>query len=519
VLPTSPAFPAAFFGVALAAAVPVPLYPPVRLGALGEYNAATARLLTAVEAVLVLTEPRIAAVLGEALERARPRLGARAVGALPAPAGPRSLPAVGPGDLAFIQFSSGSTQDPKPVALTHAAVLAQCAMLEVMLPPAPAGQERRGVSWLPLYHDMGLVAGPLLAAHVRGTLALVPPELFLARPSLWLRALSRHRATLTPAPPFALGLCARRIGEAEMTGVDLSALQLLTVGGEPIVPATVSAFAARFASAGLDPRAIRPVYGLSEAALAVTFCPPGRLLRVANVDPELLARGTVAAGPRPVVSVGVPLPGVEVELRDGDGAPVGEDRLGRIHVRGPSLMSGYFGRPRETAEALSGGWLDTGDLGFVADGELHVSGRVKDVVIVRGANHDAQEFEAGLAGVPGVRPGCAVAAGFLPPGAEAEELLVLAERDPLAPAVDDHALEGSVREAVLRGTGVAPHTVALLAPGSLPRTASGKLRRAEALRRFQAGTLRPPPGADAVRLAGALARSAAAHLRARAGRG
>jgi acyl-CoA synthetase (AMP-forming)/AMP-acid ligase II len=278
-------------------------------------------------------------------------------------------------------------------------------------------------------------------------------------------------------------------------------------------------FGERFGRFGFSPGALVPVYGLSEAALAVTFSRPGVPMSVRRVDPVRLARdGVVGDGDREVPSVGVPIPGVELELRRAGGAPVGEGELGRIWVRGPSLMTGYLNDPEGTARALVDGWLDTGDLGFVAGGELHVHGRAKDLVIVRGANHSPDEFEAALAGVPGLRPGAVVALGFAPDGAGGEELLLLAERG-RDPAVEDRALEEAVRRALLERTGVAPHTVRLLEPGTLPRTSSGKLRRQEALRRLLAGTLGPPRRVGLVRLALEAARSQLAFGRARRRRG
>jgi fatty-acyl-CoA synthase len=258
-----------------------------------------------------------------------------------------------------------------------------------------------------------------------------------------------------------------------------------------------------------------PVYGLSEAALAVTFGRRGAPLAGEKVDPVRLARdGVVVPGEREVMSVGTPVPGVEVEVRDGRGHAVGEGRLGRIFARGPALMREYLGDPAGTAKALRGGWLDTGDLGFVHGGELFVHGRAKDVVIVRGANHAPEEFEAPLASVSGLRAGCAVALGWAPEGGTGEALVVLAERARDGTG-DDRELEARVRRVILEATGVAPHTVRILAPGTLPRTSSGKLRRQEALRRFIGGKLAPPRGVNPLRLAVEAARSQLAYVRAR----
>jgi fatty-acyl-CoA synthase len=373
------------------------------------------------------------------------------------------------------------------------------------------------VSWLPLYHDMGLIAALLAAMSYPGPLVLVPPEHFLARPALWLRAIARHRGTFSAAPSFAYAYAADRVADADLAGLSLASWRLAANGAEPVSAEAMRRFAARFAPHGFDPGALLPVYGLSEAALGVTWGRTGRPLAGRRIDAVRLARdGVVADGDREVVSVGTPLPGVDVEVRGADGGPAGAGRLGRIYVRGPSVMREYLGDPEGTRATLAGGWLDTGDLGFVADGELYVHGRAKDVIMVRGANRAPEEFEAALAGVVGLRPGCAVALGFEPAGGAGEALLVLAERRRVAP-LDDAAVEAAARRAIVDRTGIAPHTFGLLAPGTLPRTSSGKLRRQEALRRWIAGTLSAPRPSGALGLALAAARSQLAFRRARRG--
>jgi acyl-CoA synthetase (AMP-forming)/AMP-acid ligase II len=512
VLRTEPAFLDAFFGAWLAGAVPVPLYPPVRLGRMDEYAAQTGRAIAVSGARVVVSGGGTRRLLGAAIERARPPLGCRdaaALGRVPA----RISREVPPDALGLVQFSSGSTVDPRPVALTHAALAAQADALVAATAPGPADVL---VSWLPLYHDMGLIGALLGAMSYPGPLVLLPPEHFLARPGLWLRAIARHRATISAAPSFAYAYAADRVKDADLERHSLATWRLALDGAEPVSADAMRRFAMRFEQHGLDPGALVPVYGLAEATLGVTFSRPGRPLAGRRVDPVRLAReGIVAAGPREVVSVGTPLPGVEVEVRTPSGGSAGEGRLGRIFVKGPSLMREYLGEPGQTRAALAGGWLDTGDLGFVADGELHVHGRAKDVVIVHGANRAPEEFEAALAGVAGLRPGCAVALGFEPPGGAGEALLVLAERAREAAEGGDAELEAAARRAILERTGIAPHTVRLLAPGTLPRTSSGKLRRQEALRRHAAGTLDAPRAVTGLRLALEAARSQLGYLRAR----
>ncbi len=510
-LPTSPGFMDAFFGTLLAGAVPVPLYPPVRLGRLEEYHRSTARMLEMSGAALVLTDSKVRLLLGAPVAAARPRLGCLTVEDVSREPGDLVREA-SPQALALIQFSSGSTVDPKPVALRHDNLMAQLAALEAELPP-PEDRAPVGVSWLPLYHDMGLIGCLLSALYYPGGMVLLPPEVFLARPALWLRALSRHRGFVSPAPNFAYGLCLKRVKDAELEGVDLSGWRYALNGAEPVSLETLRRFTERFGRWGFQPGAMRPVYGLSEASLAVTFPVAGRGPYALNVDARVLAAERRAVeGTRPVVSVGRPLPGFEVQVRDSLGHEVPERHVGRVFARGPSIMEGYFGHPEATVRALDeAGWLDTGDLGFEADGELFLTGRAKDLVIIRGANHAPQEFEETLEAVDGLRAGCAVALGFTPEGEQDEVLLLLAEH---APGATVDGLEERVREAVVAGTGVRPHTVRILAPGTLPRTSSGKLRRSEALRLFLADELSAPKKVRAVGLVVEMARSALAFARA-----
>jgi acyl-CoA synthetase (AMP-forming)/AMP-acid ligase II len=508
VLPTCPAFVECFFGVMLAGGIPVPLYPPVRLGKFDEYHRKTAAMLQAVDAVLVVTDQRIRRFLGVAVEKAAPRLGCVVASDL----GVEEVVEVGlnPDDIAFIQFSSGTTHDPKPVALTHENLLYNLATIGNYL--ADAGMAAPvGVSWLPLYHDMGLIGNLLSAFYVPGPLVLLPPELFVTRPGAWLRAISRHRATISAGPNFAFGLCVNRIRDDELDGVDLSSWRLCLNGAEAVSAAMQRQFSERFEPWGFDASALTPCYGMAEASLAVAFKPAGTMFKTLAVENDTLAsRGVVEPGSKELVSVGVPLAGVEVEILDDQAQPVPPDRTGRIFVRSPSVMAGYFGRKDLTDEALHDGWLDTGDLGFVHDGELFVCGRHKDTVIIRGANHAPQDFEAALEGLPGVRTGCAVAVGFVPEGEEEEALAMLVETTPDA----SPALASDVSSRVLERTSILPAHVELLAPGTLPRTSSGKMRRREARAQWQAGNLTVPKKVSPIRLMFYAAKGDLSHARA-----
>ena len=528
VLPTGPAFYDAFFGCQLAGLVPVPLYPPVRLGRMDEYYQRTANMLTSVQASLVLTDRRVRRLLGPVVESAAPSHGCLALEdlALEDLALEDLAPAPHPDHLAFIQLSSGTTVEPKPICLTHRQVQANvAAILDTILRAFPeeatdgdsADLRHAGVSWLPLYHDMGLVGCVLTALARPGDLTLIPPELFVARPAVWLRTISRHQATISPAPNFAYSLCVDRVRDKDLQGVDLSSWRVALNGAESVTPAVLESFVRRFGGWGLRPEALTPVYGLAEATLAVTFSPLDRPFRWRHFDSEALAsRGRAAevqdnndGSPGvPLVSLGCPLPGFKVRVVDGAGTPLSPGRLGRVQVSGPSIMAGYFGRPRQTSKTLQGGWLDTGDSGFLLDGELYLHGRDKDLIILAGRNHAPQELEQCLDGLSGVRTGCVAAVGILPPGEPGERLVMLVERARAAPhRVDDKTLEEQIRSRLAEGAGQRPWRVEVLAPGTLPRTSSGKIRRGEARRRYLCNQLTPPERVGWFSLASHLVRS------------
>ncbi len=518
VFPTGPEFIDAFFGCQLAGAVPVPLYPPVRLGRLEEYHAQTARLLRASGSVLVLADGRVRRILGEAVAAAPPRLGCRTLDELPAPVPGAPWP-VAPGDLALVQFSSGTTVEPKPVALSQRAVMAQVGALDSFWPRSSAG-EQSCVTWLPLYHDMGLIGCVCAAVAHPGTLTLLGPEAFVARPALWLRAMARYGATISVAPNFAYGLCTAKIRDEELAGVDLSRWRLALNGAEAVAPEVLRGFCARFARWGFRPEALTPVYGLSEAALAVTFSDLDRPYRTRQFSRAGLAGGRAEeeAGGRELVSVGRPLPGFALRVVDPEDTSLPNSFVGRVLIQGPSLMDGYLGRPEATARVLRDGWLDTGDLGFTLEGELYLTGRAKDVLILRGRNHAPEEVEHAVHGVPGARSGCAVAVSYLPEAAAGERLLLFVERSRAGRAFDDDTLAEACRRAVLHEAQLDPDEIHVLVPGTLPRTSSGKLRRAETLRRHLAGELTPPKPPSALGLARAMLRSRAALRRLRRNR-
>jgi len=498
VFPTGVAFMDAFFGCLMAGAVPTPVYPPVRLGRMEEYHHRTARMIDLAGARLVLTVPTIKRVLGQTVEQARPELGCRTLEELPQ-AAPASRPVV-PGDLALVQFSSGTTVDPKPVALSHRALIVQGQALTALLREHGVDTDQSGCSWLPLYHDMGLIGCLLPALLHPADLTLMGPENFVTRPALWLRALSRTKASISPAPNFAYALCVHRIKDEELEGVDLSHWRVALNGAEPVAPEVLRAFIERFARWGLSETALTPVYGLSEAALAVTFSDIDKPFTSRRFDAEALSEGRVVETEDglELVSVGRPIPGFEIDLRDGV-----------VWTRGPSLMEGYLDQPELTRQVLKDGWLNTGDLGFVHKGELYVTGRKKDVLILNGRNHAPHPVEQAADHVVGVRTGCAAAVSHAVGGAS-ERLVLFVERARKG-SVDPNAIAASV----LQRTGLRCDQVVIVDPGTLARTSSGKIRRAETLRLWLADELAPPDTVNVLHVASIMARSALAFLRAR----
>jgi acyl-CoA synthetase (AMP-forming)/AMP-acid ligase II len=483
-----------------------------------EYHERTAAMLRAARARIVLADSRTRRVLGRSIDLARPALGCVALEEIQGP--PRALRELDPDEISLIQFSSGTTQAPKPVALTHRQILANADAIATAIRaayPETNGFAHVAASWLPLYHDMGLVGGVFTSLFHGRDLVLIPPELFVVRPALWLRAISRHRATISPAPNFAYALCTERVRDEELAGVDLSSWRVALNGAEPVTPLALERFVERFARWGLRPEALTPVYGLAEATLAVTFSALDRRFSVRHFDPRaLMETGRAIPSPsgQPIVSLGPPLPGFDLAIIGDDGQALEPGTLGRVRARGPSIMSGYDGMPEATREVLVDGWLDTGDIGFLFDGELHLVGRAKDLIIVRGRNHSPQDVEHAIDDLPGVRAGCSAAVGALNEDGSGEALWLFVERARDA-EMADAAIVQQIRARVLERIGLSAARIVVLAPGTLPRTSSGKIRRSEALRLHQTGRLDAPQRVNLPRLAFEMLRSKRAFRRAR----
>jgi len=496
-LPTVRSFFPLFAGILAAGAVAVPIYPPSRPDQLEAHLLRQAGILSNAGVALLVTN-RPARRLGTLLRLHVPTLRATIdVDDLTAPGRRADAPPTPtrPDDLAMLQYTSGSTGDPKGVMLTHRQLLANLNAMGAAAQPEP---DDVFVSWLPLYHDMGLIGAWMAGLHLGFASVIMSPISFLSRPARWLRVISEEGGTISAAPNFAYDLCTERARDEELDGVDLSAWRIAMNGAEPVRAETLARFTERFHRFGLRAEAMAPVYGMAEVGLGITFTPPGRGPLVDEVDAERLASsgqagapGVPGAGVLAVVSCGRPLPGYTVRVvRNADD---GRDELperseGRIECCGPSVTDGYFGNPAATADLFDGPWLDTGDLGYLADGELYLTGRAKDLVIRAGRNIHPEEIEAAAGTVPGVRTGCvaAFALGALAAGASTEQLVVVAETRLREPAqLDD--LRRAVTARVVDATGSPPDVVVLAPPGSVLKTSSGKIRRSDTRQRYEAG--------------------------------
>jgi 1-acyl-sn-glycerol-3-phosphate acyltransferase len=478
-LPTCREYFTSFFGTLAAGAIPVPIYPPARATQIEDHLRRHGRILVNARAAALVTVPE-ARPLARLLRLQAPELGFVATADELESAGKPAPPAPRAADIALLQYTSGSTGNPKGVILTHANLLAN---IRAMGGHVRATSTDVFVSWMPLYHDMGLIGAWLGSLYYAIPLVVMSPLAFLARPERWLWAIHRHRATISGAPNFGYELCLRRIADADLEGLDLSSWRLAFNGAEPVSPDTLRRFSARFARYGFRPEALAPVYGLAECAVGLAFPPMGRAPRIDRVARETLERTGRAVPAAPddtgaleFASCGRPLPGHHIRLVDSAGYEVGEREEGRLEFRGPSATSGYYRNLEETRRLLRDGWLDSGDLAYMARGELFVTGRVKDVVIRAGRNIHPQELEEVVGNLHGIRKGCVAVFGVPDPAAATERLVVLAETRETEEAARER-LRARIVALAVDLTGAAPDDIVLAPPHSVLKTSSGKVRR------------------------------------------
>ncbi len=480
----------ALFGTLLNGALPVAVYPPLDPRRLDASLAQLRRVSDELEpAAWVTIQPLYGVARQARKQRSQAVLVLESVGE--ADAG--DLPAIGrdPGDdPVLLQYTSGSMGSPRAVELSTPAIYANlCASGDAF----GVVDGDAGLSWLPLYHDMGLHTVFFSLIFGMSALLLSPLE-FLRRPSCWLKAISRYHVTHCPAPNFGYSFATRRIRDVDLDGVDLRSWRVAMCGAEPIDSGVLRAFAERFAPFGFDARALMPAYGLAENVVAVSFSPLSRGLRTDRVDADALEReGEVhpATGGRTldVVSVGNPIHGHQVRIVSEAGIELPDGRVGEIHVRGASRMRGYRADLEATRAAFEGDWLCTGDLGYTRDEELYVTGRRKELIIRAGRNHSPHDIE-NAATVPGVAAGGVVAFGRRDAVSGTEEVVLVAEVRKGAAERGD--LAERIRSAVRREIGISLHDVRLVERGVVPKTTSGKLRRAECRALYERGALTAP---------------------------
>lgn len=492
-------FMTAFLGASLAGLVPVPVCPPSSFGAQEAYLATTEHVLQAARVAAVLTAEPLDVVLRD---RAR-KVGVPLVCRWDELTGPAlaGFEPVSLSEPAFLQFTSGSTAQPKGVVLTHATLAANTSAIGG---PDGLGLSAAdfGVSWLPLHHDMGLIGMALSSLAAGITTAIMSPVLFLKRPTEWLKAIHRFRGTITFAPSFAYDLCLRRVKPADLELLDLSCLRIAGCGAEPVRADTLEAFAKAFAPAGFQPHAFMPCYGMAEHTLAITFARLGTPLQVDQISSEALVVRRRAAPPRGpheralrIVNCGRPFPGHEVRIVDEEGLPLPERAVGEIVARGPSVMVGYFEQPEASARTLRDGWLHTGDEGYLSHGELYVCGRQKDIVIVNGRNFYPEDLEWAVGELSGVRSGNVVALGVGGLGSgERERVVVVVESKGKLPGSE---LTLEVRRRIVDSVGLQVDEVVVVPPGTVQRTSSGKVKRSLLKSQYESGHFRGRPAAPA----------------------
>lgn len=491
---TAPAFLVGFFACQYAGAIPVPMPTPVAFGRRDAYVGQIRNQITSSGSVMVITPEDFAPFVDEATDGLDLLLVGTLSDLTALPKGDRLKPG-GPDDLCYLQYSSGSTRFPKGVAVSHTNLMVNCAAMNEAVGNAPG---ERAVSWLPFYHDMGLVGFMLGCLTAQTTVDYLPTEDFARRPLTWLRLISENKGTMSYGPSFGYELCSRRFASSSATApdLDLSSWRVAGIGGEMIKPLVMRGFNDVFESCGFSDRAFNASYGLAECVLGVSFSTPGTGMILDHISKQELGDNHRAVPVeddgsgvgRTFVACGRVITGHTVEIRDEDGIAMTEREIGRVFFDGPSVMQGYYGDQEATDECIHDGWLDTGDLGYFLGDELVIVGRSKDMMIVNGRNYWPQDIEWTVERMEGMRSGDA-AAFTLEQDDGGEKPTILVQCRPSDADVRD-ALAAEVRARVQDQVGLACDVI-LVPPRTLPKTSSGKLARGKAKASFLMGDIQP----------------------------
>ncbi|WP_435099543.1 AMP-binding protein [Arhodomonas sp. AD133] len=519
-LPTGAEYFTAFLAALRIGATPVPIYPPARASQLEEHLRRHGRILTNAEVRVLITVAE-ARQVARLLRAEAPRLeGIVTVDELTRPETSGEDEAAGSDDLALLQYTSGSTGDPKGVTLTHAQLLANIRAMGERLDVTP---EDVFVSWLPLYHDMGLIAAWLGSLYYAMPLVVMSPLGFLARPLRWLEIIHQHGGTISGGPNFGYELCLRAITSERLEGVDLSGWRVAFNGAEPVSPVTMERFAEAFAPHGFRREALMPVYGLAEAAVGLCVPTPGRgpvSDRVGREKFVATGKAEPVHGDEPAltfVNCGPPLSGHEVRIVGAAGQELAERREGEIEFRGPSATDGYLYNEDATRSLYDGPWLRTGDRGYLVGGDVHISGRSKDVIVRGGRNVYPYELEEAVGRLQGVRKGCVAVFGNPDAETGVEALVVVAETR-VKDTDERERLAQAIREATVDIINLPADDVRLVPPHSVLKTSSGKIRRAATRELYRSARLGAPTAAAWWQVLRLATESAVTRLRARTAR-
>ncbi len=490
---TGPEFAAAFFGAVYAGAWPVPLPLPTSFGGREAYVDQLAVQLKSCDPALLLYPPELADFCKQAADQAG--VTSRSWDTLEAiePA-PGSLPAARPDDIAYLQYSSGSTRFPHGVAVTHHALLDNLHSHGIGL---EVGETDRVISWLPWYHDMGLVGCLLSPIAMQMSVDFLKTEDFARRPLAWLDMITRNPGTtVSYSPTFGYDICSRRLSSQTRAEdrFDLKRWRIAGNGADMIRPDVMQAFVDGFAESGFQASAFCPSYGLAEATLAVSLMPPGEGIRLELVEEDELSGGALKDTGRPrryraIVNCGRPVTGMEIEIRGAEGEILPDRGIGKVFVRGASVMHSYFRDEESTRACLSpDNWLDTGDMGYMSGGYIFIVGRAKDMIIINGRNHWPQDIEWAVEQLPGFKSGDIAAFAITGPSGEETPAVLVHCR--VSDPAERGRLRDDIRERVRAITGITP-VVELVPPRTLPRTSSGKLSRTKARNLYLSGEIQP----------------------------